>query len=556
MSIPKLLVVLSLVALTGCGPNPADQSIGGGAALLGPSASQVVATTRVNLVARVGNSNVTSVAEGATLSLVAQALDAAGRSVARASYCWTSTDPAVIPVPRTCGTQGTLNVRAGRAGSSTIGASVGTVRASVAISVVPPPPARLAISVAPSASGQALSSTMLLGQNTALAVEAFASTGARLTPGTICWSSSDAEVVELGSNCTVGTERQIVRARRVGTATITGAQGSVRTTITIRVNYASTFNEPVILLHGLWSTPDTWQETVIRLRQAGWSEPLRPIEFSGPSSTPAKPAFNGAPVSSTAGMLFRVKFGSSDGLTLAQQGAQVSAAIDYVRRATGAPSVVLVGHSMGGLAARAYLQSTGYSRRRDVAALMTIGTPHSGSLLTYVLDYLSAQPFVQQAWMTAFLVAPGLTVAVTSSLQMLSSQPSIRALRPDDSEMIALARGSTPFTGIPTGPRYLNVVGSLTEASILSSTAAAPSVGSGFLTAIARAGYSSGANVCSASVQANWSDGIVPVCSQTMLALPIGAGRRDISTLTVAASHMMQTSAPEVASLISRRAWR
>ncbi len=52
--------------------------------------------------------------------------------------------------------------------------------------------------------------------------------------------------------------------------------------------------------------------------------------------------------------------------------------IDRLLAATGAAKVVLVGHSMGGLAARACLARRGPDR---VAALVTIGTPHHGTKL-------------------------------------------------------------------------------------------------------------------------------------------------------------------------------
>ena len=59
---------------------------------------------------------------------------------------------------------------------------------------------------------------------------------------------------------------------------------------------------------------------------------------------------------------------------------QLHARIDKIRTATGAERVVLVAQSMGGLVARAYLRRFGSAR---VAQLITIGTPHHGSMLAY-----------------------------------------------------------------------------------------------------------------------------------------------------------------------------
>ena len=60
--------------------------------------------------------------------------------------------------------------------------------------------------------------------------------------------------------------------------------------------------------------------------------------------------------------------------------AQLAAKVSEICSATGAESVVLVGHSMGGLVARAYLRRFGAGR---VAKLITIGTPHHGSVLAW-----------------------------------------------------------------------------------------------------------------------------------------------------------------------------
>lgn len=59
---------------------------------------------------------------------------------------------------------------------------------------------------------------------------------------------------------------------------------------------------------------------------------------------------------------------------------QLRAKIDQICGSTGAKQVLLVGHSMGGLVARAYLRRFGASR---VEKLVTMGTPHHGSFLAW-----------------------------------------------------------------------------------------------------------------------------------------------------------------------------
>jgi triacylglycerol esterase/lipase EstA (alpha/beta hydrolase family) len=59
---------------------------------------------------------------------------------------------------------------------------------------------------------------------------------------------------------------------------------------------------------------------------------------------------------------------------------QLAARIDAVCAATGAERVTVIAHSMGGLVGRAYLRRFGAAR---IAQLITIGTPHHGSMLAW-----------------------------------------------------------------------------------------------------------------------------------------------------------------------------
>ena len=74
---------------------------------------------------------------------------------------------------------------------------------------------------------------------------------------------------------------------------------------------------------------------------------------------------------------------------------ELKVVIDAIKRFTGAPGVILVAHSLGGLATRAYIQGIGLNRDgatipygNDVAALIMISTPNQGS----VLANLSGKP--------------------------------------------------------------------------------------------------------------------------------------------------------------------
>jgi triacylglycerol lipase len=81
----------------------------------------------------------------------------------------------------------------------------------------------------------------------------------------------------------------------------------------------------------------------------------------------------------------------------------ISRRIDEVLASTGAPQLILVGHSMGGLASRAYLRRHGMAK---VARLVTLGSPHQGTLLARLgLGPNARQMRIGSDWLRA-LAAP------------------------------------------------------------------------------------------------------------------------------------------------------
>lgn len=89
-------------------------------------------------------------------------------------------------------------------------------------------------------------------------------------------------------------------------------------------------------------------------------------------------------------------------------GVQLEARIEAICAATGAPRVALVAHSMGGLVARAYLRRVGAAR---VAKLVTIGTPHHGSVLAWTFaGACLAQMRPGNRWLAALNAVEGGTV--------------------------------------------------------------------------------------------------------------------------------------------------
>jgi triacylglycerol lipase len=147
---------------------------------------------------------------------------------------------------------------------------------------------------------------------------------------------------------------------------------------------------PVIFIHGIASSADTW--TTYRnylINNSFWT--FGGIPAYDPSSKTVDiscPTDSSVECTGGAGDFYTLNFSDNQGLSFDVQGGELAAAIKAVLDANpGKTKVLLVSHSMGGLAAREYLQglaresnsATTIPYRADVAKLITVGTPHQGS---------------------------------------------------------------------------------------------------------------------------------------------------------------------------------
>jgi triacylglycerol lipase len=158
---------------------------------------------------------------------------------------------------------------------------------------------------------------------------------------------------------------------------------------------------PVLFIHGFCSSAETWDETLPQLstRRYGTDAPRVYESIIGKAASKTTVA----PGTTT----FRIDFsdlsGGFDLLAVAnvptyRKAGELKSVIDAIKRFTGKSKVILVAHSLGGLAARTYIQGIGLNRAgatmaygHDVAALIMISTPHQGS----VLANLSGRPEAQ-----------------------------------------------------------------------------------------------------------------------------------------------------------------
>ncbi len=176
---------------------------------------------------------------------------------------------------------------------------------------------------------------------------------------------------------------------------------------------------PVLFVHGLISDGSSWEHMGIRLW--GQDEALKgarlrvKLDANGQASgasgcdyslnwslkvTTFSPLVDSDSYWLGSKRYFAIDFSANRDMDLFEQSKELKEAIGCVKQVTGMPQVILVTHSMGGLAARYYLQGMGSQASPlvyggDVQKLVTIGTPHGGAAHT-----------IQQATATSLVLGP------------------------------------------------------------------------------------------------------------------------------------------------------
>lgn len=150
----------------------------------------------------------------------------------------------------------------------------------------------------------------------------------------------------------------------------------------------------------------------------------------------------------------------------------IAEAIAALRRESGAAGVAIVAHSMGGLAARAYLRRCGRTgEEHGVAALVTIGSPHCGTHIARIgLGENARQMRFRSPWTQALLrdeTLPGApladpalrarVMAIASLQDNIVSRPLEQRL-PGARNLLLRRQG---HMSLATSPRVLRVIARL-----------------------------------------------------------------------------------------------
>ena len=128
---------------------------------------------------------------------------------------------------------------------------------------------------------------------------------------------------------------------------------------------------PILLLHGLGQKAEVWHGEATTYFKKDLA-----LRYGGDLKVNARGTIQRSLAGGGDADFYTVQFRNPVDSVRAWT-SELDACIQYVRAVTGADRVILIGYSMGGLAARSYLVD--HLRDHHVKRLITIGTPHDGS---------------------------------------------------------------------------------------------------------------------------------------------------------------------------------
>ncbi|MFH1872975.1 MAG: alpha/beta fold hydrolase [Pseudomonadota bacterium] len=188
-----------------------------------------------------------------------------------------------------------------------------------------------------------------------------------------------------------------------------------------RLGHCAARRTPLLLIHGYQCNRGFWFWLRRKLEAAGWTVATHNLE----------------PV-----------FGDID-----DYADGIARRIDEVLAATGAAQLILVGHSMGGLASRAYLRRFGKAR---VARLVTLGTPHQGTRLARLGPGSNARQMrLGSSWLSELAAQDVLPQGSVSIYSYHDNYvfPQETATRLDGAAHVAI--GGVSHIGMAVSPRLL-----------------------------------------------------------------------------------------------------
>ena len=240
--------------------------------------------------------------------------------------------------------------------------------------------------------------------------------------------------------CVVLTSCTSVPKKLVGIPVLPATQSS-----TMKVPY------PILLLHGLGQKAEVWHGEATTYFKKDLS-----LRYGGDLKVNARGAIQRSLAGSGDADFYTVQFRNPVDSVRAWT-SELDACIQYVRAVTGADRVILIGYSMGGLAARTYLVE--HLRDHHVKRLITIGTPHDGSPYARVWNWkTSLKRCVDEE--NVLLAQPckaGLATLTAVEGDVPFDTPAVRDLRRPEDDGVFLA--TLNKRAHPLDVEYVSVIG-------------------------------------------------------------------------------------------------
>ncbi|WP_146066653.1 esterase/lipase family protein, partial [Candidatus Venteria ishoeyi] len=151
----------------------------------------------------------------------------------------------------------------------------------------------------------------------------------------------------------------------------------------------------VLFIHGLGGSNHSWDLLKRSLIDSGNYKFVKNYDFKNPDSLNNTVSVD----KSRATIMFTINLSDNQNLTFNEQGEEVNKCVNSIIEDYDVNKVILVGHSMGGLAACAYMQNYGCEY---IAGYMSVTTPHKGSFLALIQRHYMQLKAGNTEWFDAF----------------------------------------------------------------------------------------------------------------------------------------------------------
>lgn len=146
---------------------------------------------------------------------------------------------------------------------------------------------------------------------------------------------------------------------------------------------ADSGQDAILLIHGIAGASSTWNTLIQAMDNSPYQYVANYKVINELNHKRTINNYHSQLQSSYKPLVFTLDFSDNQNLTFNEQGEEVALVLKQIRKEHPVGNILLIGHSMGGLAARAYINKYG---PEGISGLITVTSPHLGSYLGYLND--------------------------------------------------------------------------------------------------------------------------------------------------------------------------